>query len=156
MKKPAKLLYPTFDGDAQQFTLWPRYTASGCSFLLELWNEPEQRTQQVLLLFHQVAAVEVSLNLWDARMGADLGGFYELYGKKEKRKLLQRNFKRRKKGWLLPGRYENDPADPQDGLNDRTELNRLLGQLGDHHLYLLQSWGGSVLLLARGYEVQAL
>lgn len=154
MKKPSKLLYPTFDGDAQQFTLWPRYTSSGCSFLLELWNEPEQRTQQVLLLFHQVAAVEVSLNLWDARMGADLGGFYELYGKKEKRKLLQRNFKRRKKGWLLPGGYACDPADPQDGLNERIELNRLLEQLDDYHLYLLQSWGGSVLLLARGYEVE--
>lgn len=154
MKQPAKLLYPTFDGDAQQFTLWPRYTASGCSFLLELWNEPEQRTQQVLLLFHQVAAVEVSLNLWDAGMGADLGGFYELYGKKEKRKLLRRNCKRRKKGWLLPGDYDYDPDDPQDCLNDRTELNRLTGRLDDYHLYLLQSWGGSVLLLASGYEVQ--
>lgn len=156
MKQPAKLLYPTFDGDAQQFTLWPRYMASGCSFLLELWNEPKQRRERVLLLFRQAAAVEVSLNLWDARMGADLGGFYELYGKKEKRKLLQRNFKRRKKGWLLPGDYDYDPDDPQDGLNDRMELNRLLEQLDDYHLYLLQSWGGSVLLLARGYEIQVL
>ncbi|MCD8342389.1 MAG: hypothetical protein LUC87_09640 [Clostridiales bacterium] len=154
MKKPAKLLYPAFDGAAQQFTLWPRHLGSGCSFLLEIWNEPEQQTQQVLLLFRRVAAVEVSLNLCDSMTGTDLGGFYELYGKKQKRRLLQRNFKRRRKGWLLPGDYEYDPADPHDCLNDRTELNRLLGQLDDYHLYLLQSWGGAYLLLAGGYEVQ--
>ncbi len=154
MKKQAKLLYPAFDGEGQQFTLWPRYAGSGCSFLLELWNEPEQRKQQVLLLFQQVAAVEVAQTLWDASIGANLGGFYELYGRKEKRKLLRRNCKRRKKGWLLPSGYDYDPADPCDGLNDQGEVNRLLGLLNDYHLYLLQNWGGSVLLLARGYEVE--
>ncbi|MCD7821618.1 MAG: hypothetical protein LUG64_05350, partial [Clostridiales bacterium] len=100
--KKTKLLYRTFDGDLKKIWVTPNYLDTNCSFRMEVWGGAEGETKKTLLLnFDHVAALEFSMNFCDNMAGADLGGFYKVPGKKQKRKLLERNFNRRKKDWLM-------------------------------------------------------
>lgn len=153
-KERSKLLYPTFDGDVQMLGCTPERLKTKCAFRLAVWDELAGERKGLGLDFHHVAALEFSLNLCDSYIGADLGGFYEIFGKKQKKKLLERNFDRKRKSWLLPGNYEYDEKDSSDSLNYRKELDKLEKKLDKYHLYLLESSGGSYLILAKGYTAQ--
>lgn len=153
-KEKAKLLYPTFDGDVQLLGCTPERLKTRCDFRLAVWDEAAGERKGLALCFHHVAALEFSLNLCDSYIGADLGGFYEIFGKKQKKKLLERNFDRKRKSWLLPGEDGYDEKDPADSLNYRKELDKLEQKLDKYHLYLLESFGGSYLILAKGYTAQ--
>lgn len=150
--KKTNLLYHTFDGNLQTISVVPKHLKTKCSFQIELWNEEEQKKTILTLDFDHVAALEFSMNFCDNGDGADLGGFYKVPGKKQKRKLLERNFKRRKKDWLMTRLSEYNPDDPDDVLNNRENVDKLEEKLKKYSLYLLQSMGGAWLILAKGYE----
>lgn len=150
--KKTNLLYHTFDGDLKSVSVIPKHLKSKCSFQMELWNEEEQSKTTLTLNFDHVAALEFSMNFCDNMVGADLGGFYKVPGKKQKRKLLERNFKRRKKDWLMTRMSDIEAEEPDDMLNDRGNVDKLEEKLKKYSLYLLQSMGGAWLVLAKGYE----
>lgn len=154
--KKANLLYHTFDGDLKRVTVTPCHLDTDCEFLMEIWEEEESPLKQSLqLCFDHVAAVEFSMNFFDQNVGSDLGGFYKVPSKKQKRKLLERVFKRRKKDWIMT-RMQQDPDDPDNILNDHSGVDAMEKQLKQFNLYLLESMGGAWLVLARGYSCTVL
>lgn len=151
--KKANLLYHTFDGDLKAVSVTPQHLDSKCTFQMDVWGDQGAGEKQSLILsFDQVAALEFSMNFCDNVIGADLGGFYKVPGKKQKRKLLERNFKRRKKDWVMTRLCDAEAEDPDNILNCHDDVDKLEAQLGKYNLYLLQSMGGAWLVLAKGYE----
>ncbi|MCD8334911.1 MAG: hypothetical protein LUC35_06175 [Clostridiales bacterium] len=151
--KKTKLLYRTFDGDLKKIWVTPNYLDTNCSFRMEVWGGAEGETKKTLLLnFDHVAALEFSMNFCDNMAGADLGGFYKVPGKKQKRKLLERNFNRRKKDWLMTRLSDSEDDDQDSLLNDHSGVDQMEEKLSKYNLYLLQSMGGAWLVLAREYE----
>lgn len=151
--KKTNLLYHTFDGDLKRVWVTPNHLKTQCSFRMDVWGSEESTQKKTLLLnFDHVAALEFSMNFCDNCVGADLGGFYKVPGKKQKRKLLERNFKRRKKDWVMTRLSDAEAKDPESMLNDHSAIDKLEDKLKKYHLYLLESMGGAWLILAKGYE----
>jgi hypothetical protein len=157
-KRKAELLLSTFDAHLFSAGYTPECQGkSRCVFLLsELWDEDKQQHISAHLEFRDVAAVEWVLNVPQDGIGSDVGGLYELFGKKEKIALLERVFQRRKAMWLLSGDYDYDEDDPYDSLNSREDLDELEEKknLKQYRLFLLQKQGGGALILAKRYELR--
>ncbi|GEM_PF-3458158 len=157
-KKRSKLLFPTYDAHLFSAGYTPEYRGkSRCVFLLnEIWNEEEQKNYSAHLEFRKVAAMEAVLNVAEDGIGADVGGLYEIFGKKQKIALLERIFQRKKELWLLPGDYDYDEDDSNDSLNYREDLERFQRKknLKKYHLYLLEKQGGGFLILAKKYKIR--
>lgn len=157
-KKKAKLLLPAHDAHLFSCGFSPECGGKPrCVFLLsELWDEEKERSYSAQLELRDVAAFEAVLNVFDDPLGSDVGGFYELFGRKRKIDLLERCFARRRELWLLPGTYDYDPDDPWDLLNSREELKGFAKKkrLKKYHLYLLEKQGGGFLILAKKYWIR--
>ncbi|NLJ88792.1 MAG: hypothetical protein GX327_08505 [Epulopiscium sp.] len=61
--------------------------------------------------FENVAAIEFHMNFFDNPVGAEAWGFYEIFDRAEKEKMLERNFNGRKDGFLFNGDYNYDLKD---------------------------------------------
>lgn len=146
--KKTNLLYHTFNGELTNVTVVPSGQNPDCSFRLEVLEEGEKKA--LLLTFSEIAALEFSMNFCDAR-GEEKAGFYKVPGKKQKRKLLERNFKRRKKEWVMTRLRDAEKAEEEIKPEDQKELDALEEQLKSSNLYLLESCGGAWLVLAKGY-----
>ncbi len=128
-----RLLHHMFHGELTEVTVVPDIRHPGCAFRLEVLEEGEKTA--LLLTFRGMTALEFSMNFFDTGGGEQMG-FYKVSGKKQKRKLLERNRKRRQR------EREPDCQRDQDALEAR---------LKDSELYLLKSRGGAWLVLAEGY-----
>lgn len=157
-KNRAKLLFPTDDAHLYSAGYAPDYRGkSRLVFLLsELWDEERQENRKLFLEFRNVAAFEFSLNVFDDPLGADVGGLWELKGRKRKLALLERVFQRRRELWLLSGNYDYDPEDPWDCLNSREELKRFARKknLKKYRLFVLEKQGGGCLILAKKCRIR--
>ena len=157
-KQKSKLIFPCQDAHLFSAGYAPEYERqSRLVFLLsEVWDEERQNHIYAHLEFRRVAAFEAVLNVFDDPIGADVGGLYELGGKKRKKALLERVFARRRELWLLPGNYDYDPDDPWDCLNSRDELERFERKknLKKYRLFLLEKQGGGFLILARDVQIR--
>lgn len=157
-KQKSKLIFPCQDAHLFSAGYAPEYERqSRLVFLLsEVWDEERQTHICAHVEFRRVAAFEAVLNVFDDPIGADVGGLYELKGKKRKKALLERVFTRRRELWLLPGDYDYDSDDPWDCLNSRDELERFERKknLKKYRLFLLEKQGGGFLILARDCEIR--
>lgn len=153
MKKKVSLLYHTFNGTLNHVSILPKKLDSECEFCLSLTEN--DTVTEVTIRFTEVVALEFSMNFSDCPADdANLGGFFKIPGKKQKRKLLERNLKRRHKEWMMT-RFSGTILEPEEPELPAEEVD-LLAQMeetcGRHQLYLLQSRGGSWLVLAKAYD----
>lgn len=147
--KKTNLLYHTFSGGMKEATIQPVGEGGQCSFLLEVLEDGKVETLE--LTFHNVAALEYSVNFMDVS-SEEKGGFYKVPGKKQKRKLLERNCKRRKKDWIMTRLRDAEKAEEEIDPADQQELDALEQQLKEENLYLLETRRGAWLVLAKSYE----
>lgn len=154
-KQRSKLLLPTFDGSISNVCAHRRGKHIRVSlFVEEVWQEREQRSTAYAIRFDKVIAMEASMNFF--LFGGDAGGFYELFSTKEKKKLLERNFIRRREDVLMSGCYNYDKDDPNDSLNYRGFVERMSRKkrLKKYRLFLMESCSGCYLILAKKCEIQ--
>lgn len=147
--KKTNLLYHTFDGKMKEATIQRAGEGGRCSFLLEMLEGGGSKMLE--LTFHEVAALEYSVNFMDAASETKCG-FYKVPGKKQKRKLLERNCKRRKKEWIMTRLRDAEKAEEEIDPADQQELDMLEKQLQEENLYLLETRRGAWLVLAKSYE----
>lgn len=146
--KKANLLYHTLNGELTHVTVVPNIQKPDCSFRLEVLEEGERKA--LMLTFSEIAALEFSMNFCD-NSSEEKTGFYKVPGTKQKRKLLERNFKRRKKEWVMTRLRDAEKTEEEMNPEDRKELDALEEKLMSSNLYLLESCGGAWLVLAKGY-----
>lgn len=146
--KKTNLLYHTFTGGLREATIQPVKNDAVCTFQLTVLENDEVQTLK--LTFADVAALEYSVNFMDTA-SEEKGGFYKVPGKKQKRKLLERNCKRRNKEWVMSRLRDGEKADDLEPA-DQEELDALEEQLAALNLYLLETRRGAWLVMAKNYE----
>ena len=152
----AVCLARTFDGTLEKMTLRPKCRKSKATFRLEYYPPDQDTLCPGKLVFSKVAALDMEVNLFENPVGAELGGFYELFDETEKRSMVERLFQNRRACYLSTGHYADyTPEDPSDMLNFRATVEELLGCLDTYHLYQLETMGGVFRILAREYTLTA-
>lgn len=149
----SKLLLPTFDAQLIELKICPKCTHTKVSYKLEMYEEALRQKIIRILCFEDVAAIEFHINYFDAPIGTEVCGFYELFQKEQKAAMLERNFLSRKNRFLFHGNYQYDPKEPNDLLNNREDIECIFRELDDYHLLEQQTTGGIYLLLAKRWII---
>ena len=149
----SKLLLSTFDAHLTKLKIVPKCRHTKVSYKLKLYDEALQKTVGKTMRFEDVVSIEFRMNYFDNPIGAEVCGFYEIFSKKEKEKMLERNFASRKDSCLFHGDYNYDPKDPHDLLNNRDGIEHILKKLDRYRLFQQQTLGGTYLLLAKRWSV---
>ena len=151
--KRSQLLLPTFDAQLTELKIIPKCNNTIISYKLKMYEEDLPRRVTKIMRFEGVAAIEFQMNYFENLIGAEACGFYEIYPPERKKSLLERNFISRKENCLFHGDYNYDPDDPHDILNYRENIERVLRELDDYHLYDQQTIVGSYLILAKRWSI---
>lgn len=148
--KKKNLLYQTFDGKVKEASVQPSEVLRECSFRLDVAQE-DGTVQPLLLKLKGMAALEFTLNLLDEE-AEEKGGFYKVPGKKQKRKMMERNFKRRKKETVLTRMSDIQKEEMELSAEDQQMLEKLDAKMSELNLYRLESKNGVWMILAQSYE----
>ena len=150
----SKILLQTHDAQMTALKITPKCDRTRISFKLKLYDETEKQIVAKEIVFTDVAAIEFRLNYFDNPIGAEVCGFYEIFDRAEKEKLLESNFAARKDEFLYHGDYDYDANEPSDILNYREPINKALKSLDEYHLYSQQTTGGFYLILSGAWKIQ--
>ena len=151
--KVSQLLLPTFDAQLTELKITPKRDNTIISYKLKMYDEDLQRRVTKTMRFEDVIAIEFQMNYFENLIGAEVCGFYEIFHPERKQSLLERNFISRKENHLFHGDYNYDPDDPHDILNYRENIESILRELDDYHLYDQQTIVGSYLILAKRWSI---
>ena len=151
----SKLLLSTYDGNLTELKVYPQCKDTRVDFQIQYYRrtEKEARSVSAVLRFYQVASVDFEVNFFDNPIGAELGGFYEIFDTDIKKQMLEKVFQHRKDGYLIHGDYDYEPEEPADMLNFRPPMDDMQGALEQYRLYQLQTQGGIYHLLCKRYEL---
>lgn len=148
----SKMILNTHDGSMENLKLEPRKKDTSLEFEIKYYNE-EDVLAKVSLIFKGVIAIDFRVNYFDNGMASELGGFYEVFEKDYKIKIIEDLFENRRHGNLIHGDYKYDSTDENDSLNWRKPIDDIRGEMDDYHLYQLQTDGGIFLVLAKSFYV---
>lgn len=151
--KKSQLLLSTFDAQLTELKIVPKCGRTTISYKLKLYDEDLQKKVTKIMGFTDVIAAGFQMNYFENLIGAEVCGFYEIFPPEKKQDLLERNFLSRKDNFLFHGDYDYDPDDPHDMLNYRENMEDVLRELDDYHLYEQQTVGGSYFILAKGWSI---
>ena len=151
--KKSQLLLPAFDAQLTELKITPRCHNTKISYKLKVYDENSQQKVKKIMQFEDVIAIEFQMNYFENTIGSEVCGFYEIFQQERKQSLLERNFISRKDNFLFHGDYHYDPDDTHDLLNYRENIEDVLRELDDYHLYDQQTTGGSYLILAKRWSV---
>lgn len=151
----SKLLLPTYDGSLIEFHIHPQCEDTRAEFQIQYYRqtEEEERSVSAVLRFYQVISVDLGVNFFDNPIGAELGGFYEIFDMDTKKQMLEKIFQHRKVGYLIHGDYNYAPEEPADMLNFRPPMDEMQKNLEQYRLYQLQTQGGIYHLLCKYYKL---
>ena len=151
----SKLLLATFDGSLRKIQIEPCRKYSKVKCKVRYYDEMADGTAvKAEIVFQHVVAISFWVNQFENTIGAELGGFYEIFVRDKKKEMLEKNFNGRREGYLYHGNYPYDPEDGDDMLNYRDNLERAEKKLDRYHLYQLQTIGGMYEFLAKGYRLE--
>ena len=151
----SKLLLPTYDGNLTEWKVYPQCKDTRADFQIQYYRRTGKETHSVcaVLRFYHVASVDFEVNFFDNPIGAELGGFYEIFDTDTKKQMLEKVFQHRKAGYLIHGDYHYAPEEPADMLNFRPPMDDMQETLEQYRLYQLQTQGGIYHLLCKRYEL---
>ena len=151
----SKLLLATYDGSLRKIQIESDKKYSKVKCKVRYYDETaDGAVVKAKIVFQHVVAIRFYVNQFENTIGAELGGFYEIFDGKKKKEMLEKNFAGRREGYLYHGNYQYDPEDGDDMLNYRDNLERAERKLDRYHLYQLQTVGGMYELLAKGYLLE--
>jgi len=153
MENKSKLVFITYDAQLTKLKIVPKCYKTKVSYKLKIYDEKKQKEVKKTFVFNKVVAIEFHMNYFDNPIGAECCGFYEIFDDVEKKAMLERNFKNRRKNFLFHGDYEYDAEDEHDLLNYRVDMNEILDKLDEYHLYQQQTTGGVYSILAKKWEI---
>ncbi len=154
-KERSKLLLATFDGSLEKIKIKPEREYSRVKCKVRYYEEKaEGAVVKAEIVFDHVVAIAFFVNQFENTIGAELGGFYEIFDRGKKKEMLERNFVRRREGYLYHGTYQYDPEDDDDMLNCCENLEKAEKKLDRYHLYQMQTVGGMYEFLAKEYQVK--
>ena len=151
--KKSQLLLSSFDAQLTELKIIPKRNNTIISYKLKMYDEDSPRRVTKIMRFEDVAAIAFQMNYFENTIGSEVCGFYEIFQPERKERLLERNFTSRKDNYLFHGDYNYDPDDPHDLLNYRENMERVLRELDDYHLYEQQTMVGSYLILAKRWSI---
>ena len=141
------LLLGTYDGSLRKIQIESDKKYSKVKCKVRYYDETaDGAVVKAKIVFQHVVAIRFYVNQFENTIGAELGGFYEIFDGKKKKEMLEKNFAGRN--------YQYDPEDGDDMLNYRDNLERAERKLDRYHLYQLQTVGGMYELLAKGYLLE--
>ena len=149
--KKSQLLLPNYDAQLTELKIIPKCNNTIISYKLKMYEEDSPRRVTKIMRFEDVVAITFQMNYFENTIGSEVCGFYEIFQPERKRSLLERNFISRKDNYLFHDDYNYDPDDPHDILNLRENIEEILRELDDYHLYDQQTVVGSYLILAKRF-----
>lgn len=150
----SKLLLKTFDGSLTSLKLKPKCMDSTIEFDIKYYDyDGDGSLVKAKILFKEVVAVDLEINLFDNFIGAELFGFYEIIQTEKKKDMVEKIFKNRLEGFLYHGDYDYDANEENDMLNWSQPIDELYNNIESYHLYQQQTQGGIYYILARGYNI---
>lgn len=150
----SKLQIKTFDGSLFDFTVTPKCMDSSVEFHMAYYDyDGDNSLLKAKVHFQNVVAIDFEVNFFDNFIGAELGGFYEIFSEEMKKKVVEKVFSNRLDGYLYHGDYDYDPNEENNMLNWRAPMDELFRNIEKYHLYQQQTQGGIYYILASGYEV---
>ena len=151
--KRSQLLLSTYDAQLTELKIVPKPGNTIISYKLKMYDEDSPRRVTKIVRFEDVAAIAFQMNYFENTIGSEVCGFYEIFQSERKQSLLEKNFISRKEHFLFHGDYHYDPDDPYDILNDRENIEDVLRELDEYHLYEQQTLVGSYLILAKRWSI---
>ena len=98
-KERSKLLLATFDGSLEKIKIKPEREYSRVKCKVRYYEEKaEGAVVKAEIVFDHVVAIAFFVNQFENTIGAELGGFYEIFDRGKKKEMLERNFVRRREG----------------------------------------------------------
>ena len=152
--KKSQLALSTYDARLTEMKITPKCLNTKVSYKLKLYDETLERTVNRKMCFEGVAAIAFFMNYFEDPIGAEVCGFYEIFERDVKEKLLEDNFIARRERFLFHGDYNYEPDEPHDLLNYRESMEEVMEEIDQYHLYEQQTTGGVYLILAKGWRME--
>ena len=102
----SKLLLNTNDARLSKLKVKPKNQRGKVQYKLKTYDPESGQERKIKMIFRDVAAIEFKMNFFDNPKGAEVKGFYEVFDREEKEKMLKRNFEGRKEDFLYHGDYD--------------------------------------------------
>lgn len=151
--KKSQLLLSTYDAQLTELKIIPKRNNTIISYKLKMYDEDSPRRVTKIMRFEDVAAIEFQMNYFDNYIGAEVWGFYEIFNREKKKNLLEKNFISRRDNFLFHGDYNYEPDEPHDLLNNRENIEDVLREIDEYHLYEQETTGGTYFLLAKRWSI---
>ena len=149
----SQLLLPTYDAQLTELKIVPKPNNTIISYKLKMHEEDSPQRVTKTMRFEDVVAFSFQMYYFENMIGSEVCGFYEIFQPGRKQSLLERNFISRKDNFLFHGDYHYDPDDPYDILNNRENIDDVLRELDNYHLYEQQTIVGSYFILAKRWSI---
>ena len=142
----------TFDGSLLNIKVNPNCSNSLVEFDIQYYDyDGDESLINAKILFNEVIAIDFEINLFDNPIGAELGGFYEIFNEDKKKEMVEKIFNNRLEGYLYHGDYHYDENEPNDMLNWREPIEEVYDFIDQYHLYQQLTQGGVYYILASSY-----
>lgn len=147
----SKLILRTFDGTMKKCIVKPKCTESTVELRIKYYDE-ENTLKKGTLIFEHVIALDIEINYFDNSVGSELMGFYEIFDKSAKERMIDKIFQNRRDGYLFHGDYNYDPHEENDMINYKEPIYEIKKKLDEYHFYQQQTEGGLFCILANNYK----